>query len=225
MSSPTYKESLRISRSAVWEFTLGYLLVERGSRFNQKMFLVSVIRQMAAHENVSARAMYDVIVSSILSQNISNSYHRQTLALLKDLGGEFKGVALGLAGSKSTNLRGERSGKDQIFRENHRSEAVADKQKERKIDEQQIELVRAYILYEKLFQELSYIESSGILKSQHLVRLFHELLESYPWMLHRFNQELSNGTWSLPSFIPKIPITLQLSLIHISEPTRPHYIA
>ena len=105
VSSPTYKESLRISRSAVWEFTLGYLLVERGSRFNQKMFLVSVIRQMAAHENVSARAMYDVIVSSILSQNISNSYHRQTLALLKDLGGEFKGVALGLAGSKSTNLR------------------------------------------------------------------------------------------------------------------------
>ena len=213
VSSPTYKESLRISRSAVWEFTLGYLLVERGSRFNQKMFLVSVIRQMAAHENVSARAMYDVIVSSILSQNISNSYHRQTLALLKDLGGEFKGVALGLAGSKSTNSRGERPGKDQIFRENHRSEAVADKQKERKIDEQQIELVRAYILYEKLFQELSYIESSGILKSQHLVRLFHELLESYPWMLHRFNQELSNGTWSLTSFIPKIPITLQRRLL------------
>ena len=71
-------------------------------------------------------------------------------------------MALGLAGSKSTNLRGERPGKDQIFRENHRSEAVADKQKERKIDEQQIELVRAYILYEKLFKELSYIESSCI---------------------------------------------------------------
>ena len=72
---------------------------------------------MAAHENVSARAMYDVIVSSILSQNISNSYHRQTLALLKDLGGEFKGVALGLAGSKSTNLRAK-DRKRPDFREN-----------------------------------------------------------------------------------------------------------
>ena len=32
-------------------------------------------------------------------------------------------------------------------------------------------------------------------------------------MLHRFNQELSNGTWSLTSFIPKIPITLQRRLL------------
>ena len=162
-SSLTYKENLRVSRSAVWEFTLGYLLVERGSRFNQKMFLVSVIRQLAAHENVSAKAMYDVIMSSILSQNISNSYHRQTIALLKDLGGEFKRATLGLASSKSKNLWDQGPVKDQIFNGNHRPEAVAGKQKERKIDEQQIELIRAYILYEKLFKELSYIESLSLI--------------------------------------------------------------
>ena len=212
-SSPTYKESLRISQPAVWEFTLGYLLVERGSRFNQKMFLASIFRQLAAQEYGSARAMYDAIMTSILSQKTSSSIHRQTVTLLKDLGDEFKGVTLGIASAESINIRNERLEKDLTFSESRRSEAVVDKQEERKIDEQQIELIRAYILYEKLFKELSYVESSGVLKSQHLVRLFHELLESYPWMLHRFNQELSTGTWSVTSFIPKMPLTLQRRLL------------
>ena len=211
--SSTYKENLKISRSSVWEFTLGYLLVERGSRFNQKMFLTSVIRQLAAHENVSAKAMYDVIMTSILSQKISSSYHGQTIALLKELGAEFKDAALGVASAESINLRDERLEKDLTFPENSRPERVADESKQRKVDEQQIELIRAYILYEKLFKELSYVESSEVLKSHQLVRLFHELLEYYPWMLHRFNQELSSGTWSVARFIPKMPSTLQRRLL------------
>ena len=212
-SNPTYKENLEISRSAVWEFTLGYLLVERGSRFNQKMFLTSVIRQLAAHENVSARAMYDVIMTSILSQKVSSSYHRQTVTLLKDLGTEFKDVALGVSSAESLNLRDEGSEKELTFSESSGLKAVTDKQKERKTEEQQIELIRAYILYEKLFKELSYIESSGVLKSHQLVRLFHELLEHYPWKLHRFNQELSSGTWSVVNFMPKMPLALQRRLL------------
>jgi hypothetical protein len=36
----------------LWEFSLGYLLVERGSRFNKKSYLGSLLRQMAASENM-----------------------------------------------------------------------------------------------------------------------------------------------------------------------------
>ncbi len=44
-------------RRYTWEFTLGYLLVNRGSRFNRQSYLGSLVRQMAAHDNLDHRAL------------------------------------------------------------------------------------------------------------------------------------------------------------------------
>ncbi len=49
-------------RGRFWEFTLGYLLVERGSRFNKRAYMRSMVRQMAAHGNMK----YADLVFSLL---------------------------------------------------------------------------------------------------------------------------------------------------------------
>ena len=40
------------AKKSLWEFTLTYLIVERGSRFNRKSYIASIMHQMAAHINV-----------------------------------------------------------------------------------------------------------------------------------------------------------------------------
>ncbi len=44
-------ENLEESKSQLWEFTLSYLIIERGSHFNKQSYLGSLLAQMAAHEN------------------------------------------------------------------------------------------------------------------------------------------------------------------------------
>jgi hypothetical protein len=43
------------TKRKLWESTLSYLLVERGGRFNKKACLESMLRQMAAHDNMRYR--------------------------------------------------------------------------------------------------------------------------------------------------------------------------
>ncbi|MBB1487169.1 contractile injection system tape measure protein [Oceanospirillum sediminis] len=49
---PESRVNTRLLKQSLWEFTLSYLLTERGSRFNQQVYLASVLRQMAAHQNL-----------------------------------------------------------------------------------------------------------------------------------------------------------------------------
>lgn len=61
-------------KQSMWEFTLGYLLVERGSRFNKKDYLASILRQMAAHHNSHYHALLMSMVASIkASSSLNNS--------------------------------------------------------------------------------------------------------------------------------------------------------
>ncbi|CAM3703952.1 hypothetical protein VA7868_01486 [Vibrio aerogenes CECT 7868] len=58
-------ETLRIS---LWQFTLGYLLTERGSEFNRRSYLQSLVRQMAARRNISQSALIQAMIAVLTGE-------------------------------------------------------------------------------------------------------------------------------------------------------------
>ena len=68
-------------REAVWEFILTYLLVERGSIFNTRMFVRSVLMQMAARYNVTYADLL-VFVAARLRDIPASAAHTQRLVTL-----------------------------------------------------------------------------------------------------------------------------------------------
>ena len=54
---------------------------------------------------------------------------------------------------------------------------------------------------------------SGSSISYHVIRLLHELIQNYPWMLHRFNQEVNAGQLALAPVIAQLPRSLQRKLV------------
>lgn len=59
--------SQRKFRRVRWEFVLTYLLVERGSTFNRKMFLSSVLRQMATRFKLSYEELLQLLIDDFQS--------------------------------------------------------------------------------------------------------------------------------------------------------------
>ncbi|MGY0615928.1 contractile injection system tape measure protein [Vibrio sp. FJH11] len=55
-------------RSSLWQFTLSYLLVQRGSEFNKRSYLLSLTHQIAAHRNVHHRELVRSLLSSLNGQ-------------------------------------------------------------------------------------------------------------------------------------------------------------
>ncbi|MBN2527994.1 MAG: hypothetical protein JXR76_16510 [Deltaproteobacteria bacterium] len=77
------KEPVAQSRRRLFEYTFGYLMVDRGSRFNKKMYLDSVLRQMAARENTGVPELlfsFQAILSELQEQTSAVTEIRQLLA-------------------------------------------------------------------------------------------------------------------------------------------------
>jgi len=71
------------------EFTFNYLLVERGSKFNQKAYLRSLIRKMSAHYNIDYNELVINLHKSISAAVLENSVKKDLLDALGE-GGYFK---------------------------------------------------------------------------------------------------------------------------------------
>ncbi|MCF7483158.1 hypothetical protein L3V31_15705 [Vibrio sp. J1-1] len=55
-------------RSSLWQFTLSYLLVERGSEFNKRSYLLSLTHQIASHRNIHHLDLVQSLLSSLNAQ-------------------------------------------------------------------------------------------------------------------------------------------------------------
>ena len=67
---------------AVWEFVFEYLLVDRGSMFNQQMFLESNVRNLANRFNTNYTDMLGFLVQSIRDRHQASGRH---ISLIQDL--------------------------------------------------------------------------------------------------------------------------------------------
>ena len=83
-SSPVL-ESAPVVRSHLWEFTFTYLLVERGSRFNRRMYVASVVRQMAAHDNLSYQELLASLADVLVRTETHSFLKVEMLSLLDEL--------------------------------------------------------------------------------------------------------------------------------------------
>jgi len=77
-------------RKQLWQFSLGYLLVERGSRFNKKSYLGSLLRQMAMANNMSHAEMLAGLSGHVAALPTSNAIATEMLQLLTELRQELE---------------------------------------------------------------------------------------------------------------------------------------
>ncbi len=73
------------ARRTLWQFTLSYLLVERGGQFNKKAYLDSLITQMAANENSTADILLHSFRSSLELVEMPSDLKRELLQWLREL--------------------------------------------------------------------------------------------------------------------------------------------
>jgi hypothetical protein len=224
---------------ASWEFTLTYLLVERGSQFNKKSYLASVIQKLAARDNLNVAEFYQSLLLTFGSGQTDNLKLQELVSLLAQLyreatGSEWTSVlrsdlsgplaadqrkstwrsdaAAFTAGTESDTGSLEADSLEGVVRQ---SAPGPDRQGNpvKPAEMEPLELIRAYLLYEKLSEAIAQFGSADGNISYQIVRLLHEMIEHYPWKLHRFNQELNSGRLSLQGVLSKLPRVLQRKLV------------
>ncbi|RNM04648.1 contractile injection system tape measure protein [Dickeya undicola] len=70
---------------SLWSLTFGYLLAERGSEFNRQSYLDALLRQLAAHHNLSRQALIDALLQHLHHAPADNAVRRALLTLLTRL--------------------------------------------------------------------------------------------------------------------------------------------
>jgi hypothetical protein len=72
-------------RPRLWEFTLAYLLVERGSEFNRQSYLGSLLRHHARRDGMDYGQLVRTLIDSVGDTPAASGLRRQMLQLLREL--------------------------------------------------------------------------------------------------------------------------------------------
>ncbi|MGM3174580.1 contractile injection system tape measure protein [Dickeya lacustris] len=80
--TPPAPETLAGARHHLHEFTLHYLLVQRGSQFNKRRYLAGLVARMAAHYNLAHTAMLDSLHQHLTLWQGDSALRQQLLSLL-----------------------------------------------------------------------------------------------------------------------------------------------
>ncbi|WOA53053.1 contractile injection system tape measure protein [Dickeya solani] len=70
---------------SLWSLTFSYLLAERGSEFNRQSYLDALLRQLAAHHNLSRQALIDALLHHLHSAAAATAVRQALLTLLTRL--------------------------------------------------------------------------------------------------------------------------------------------
>lgn len=77
-------------RRHLYEFTFTYLLVERGGKFNKRSYIGSLIRQMAAHDNLSAHELLEAFTQQLNLVTATTELGHELRELLNELTVEWR---------------------------------------------------------------------------------------------------------------------------------------
>lgn len=86
-----------VAKKQLWEFSLGYLLVERGSRFNKKAYLYSLLNQMAVARCQSYAELLKHLSDHVMALPKSSLVVKQISQLLSELAQEWTKSIVGAA--------------------------------------------------------------------------------------------------------------------------------
>ena len=86
--SPVVPQDQPVFRKRIWEFVLSYLLVDRGSRFNARTFVKSMLMRMAAHYRVDYRDLLLHLIARVEALRLTPSQKYALPAILLSLSDE-----------------------------------------------------------------------------------------------------------------------------------------
>ncbi|WP_019603442.1 contractile injection system tape measure protein [Teredinibacter turnerae] len=95
----------KLTRNIVVEFTLIYLVCERGSQFNRKMYMRSVVRQLSQRNNLGTEKLSRWLYSLVSQSEAENTIKSDLLEILR--------VSSGLTENPDTGLYGTDASKQQ----------------------------------------------------------------------------------------------------------------
>lgn len=73
----------------LWDFTLDFIFIERGSRFNKKAYCSALLRDMAAHNNGSYGELLGMVLQWLLSHAEQSTVVVEMLSILGELSSEY----------------------------------------------------------------------------------------------------------------------------------------
>lgn len=93
VTASVYPRNSAVQKEQLWNYSLGYLLVERGSRFNKKSYMQSLIRQMAMSSGIDYQDLLTEMQVNMAAVTVHSSIGTQMMALLQELSEEEKAIA------------------------------------------------------------------------------------------------------------------------------------
>jgi|GEM_PF-1968184 hypothetical protein len=104
ISQPLPPPALQQRQRHLWQFSLSYLLVERGSRFNRRSYLHYLLRKMAAHDNLSVQSLVQHMLLTLQHSRQLFAGHSPLLLQLTELLSGIADKASALPSPDSTAL-------------------------------------------------------------------------------------------------------------------------
>jgi len=101
------KPSSLCDEHGLWGFTLDFILVESGNRFNKKEYCKSLLRKMAAHNNCSYGELLDIMQPWFLAISERHRITQELLAIINELVddySQFKPATVASPGSEVVEL-------------------------------------------------------------------------------------------------------------------------
>jgi hypothetical protein len=81
-------------RRSLWEFTLAYAVVDRGSAFNARSYMTSVIGQLAAHHNLRYQDLVASLCDLVQNANLPKPLYAELTSILLPLNERLEGRAV-----------------------------------------------------------------------------------------------------------------------------------
>jgi len=223
------------------EFTLSYLLLERGSRFSKESYLTSLLGQMAASSMQSQAGLLLRLRENMASQNSSNRFVRELARLLENQASELGARAAGNEESPdeiATEAAGFEQLSDEVASQAAGFEALSSGKEAHKIDpETRYECLESVPLPERIDgqnqdsslredmidPEARYERLESVLLSEGIDRQYQDstLLEDIraleheaPGLLMRWFKELPGASRTRDSILGKFSLPVLTELTH-----------
>jgi hypothetical protein len=88
------RENPSAIRRSLWEFTLSYAVVDRGSAFNARSYITSVIGQLAAHHNLRYQDLVASLCDLVQNANLPKPLYAELTSILLPLNEPMEGRAV-----------------------------------------------------------------------------------------------------------------------------------
>jgi hypothetical protein len=214
--------------TGLWETSLGYLLVERGIEFDQRSYILSLLRQAAASSQLSSSVLLARLrqnIGSLSESGKPDEWSRQLIALIELIDPAELTDPFGPGEPAHSVDANEPTEPIELAESPELTEQDELSTSQRGAEST---LAVSYRRYEHIKSALTIVDMDRQILETKLVADIKQLRLDAPWLLLRFFRELQTGGYAWSQIIPDLaqPVLTEfvyalLSLNHQADGTRP----